>query len=114
MKQHTPGPWTYKVLKGGETEITGPLAGFVFRPCSMTGANAQLIAAAPELLEALKSSELIVAREAERIAEAHRNAGHPKSLNVTALVLESIQAAIAKATHKPLEYGDRRILGTTQ
>ena len=58
---------------------------------------AQLRQDKAELLEALKSSELIVVREAERVAEAHRNAGHPKSLNVTALVLEKIQAAIAKA-----------------
>ena len=59
--------------------------------------NKHLITAAPDLLEALERSTLIVAREAERIAEAHRNAGHPKALNVTAKILEDIKAIIAKA-----------------
>ena len=56
MSKHTPGPWRYEYEPGycGEllAEASGTtLAEFVTEPSE---ANARLIAAAPELLEALK------------------------------------------------------------
>ena len=55
--QHTPGPWAYN----GATDIYSVDAGFticeLYREYLITGqaqANARLIAAAPELLEALE------------------------------------------------------------
>ena len=51
--QHTPGPWrhdaTWSLIKHGKAEIAAIHSG--------NGANAALIAAAPELLAALESAE---------------------------------------------------------
>lgn len=56
MPKHTPGPWTAKEVGNNWLIETGPDgAGFIIPgyPDEM-GANAKLIAAAPELLVALK------------------------------------------------------------
>ena len=66
--QHTPGPWRYCKTNGspthGEHVIAGAKPGYLaeVRDCGSgdVGANARLIAAAPELLDALVAAvELI-------------------------------------------------------
>ena len=60
MTQHTPGPWTVEMINNDAARIWGPNNTFVaecWRPHGKaypTKANANLIAAAPELLEALE------------------------------------------------------------
>lgn len=90
--QHTPGPWTHE----GQGDITGiendPSIGCVGKvdvACvylrtvpGRTEANARLVAASPELLDAL---ELLVA-------------GIESSVSETFIPLAKARAAIAKAT----------------
>lgn len=58
--KHTPGPW-----RAVETRVYFPrlAGGFDIRNCPAAGANARLIAAAPELLEALLKYELPINTE---------------------------------------------------
>ena len=53
--KHTPGPWDYRKLPSGAYIVfhtyDKPTAGFIYQE-----PNARLIAAAPELLEALKQA----------------------------------------------------------
>lgn len=63
--KHTPGPWTFHRPWSGFSQITGPNDELVFgiaagsvdekRPDCECEANARLIAAAPDLLAALKT-----------------------------------------------------------
>lgn len=59
MTNHTPGPWAYRVDPDLDDNITGPNAEQIARVYATDTeagmANAALIAAAPELLEALKA-----------------------------------------------------------
>jgi hypothetical protein len=85
--KHTPGPWEVQVFDGRieVVDASGAVV-LVFRNASAeTLANARLIAAAPELLEAL--------RDVLRIAKA-------ASIGVTgnAKRIERAESAIAKAT----------------
>lgn len=86
MNEHTPGPWSitskpddeYPVFDIGHQLSNGPFKGDVMIVCdTVEEANAHLIAAAPEMYEALKAIE----------AEAHVN-----STNYDLVI-----AAIAKA-----------------
>lgn len=89
MSKHTPGPWH----TGGKLDaIVYAPDGYAVAGCqtyhglrdeACTAANARLIAAAPELLEALDMME----RHFSRYDDTHNN-----------LVLEQARAAIAKAT----------------
>lgn len=63
MNKHTPGPWSvtsepdeeYPVWDVGHRTVGGPLDGDVLHVCdTVDEADARLIAAAPEMLEALK------------------------------------------------------------
>lgn len=96
--KHTPGPWT--VGAGGPSEFTilgdgeiqgGSIKGATLiactEKCESERANAQLIAAAPELLEVLKQAE-------EQLRMVYVFAPHV--LIKTAII--AAQAAIAKAT----------------
>jgi hypothetical protein len=60
MKKHTPGPWKLKVDGYNAHSIKGP-DGKSVASCTQhrleVGANGNLVAAAPELLEALKFIE---------------------------------------------------------
>jgi hypothetical protein len=60
-KQHTPGPWTYEAeetgFAGAIVAKTGWICDFDTDP---SPANARLIAAAPDLLEALIECEYII------------------------------------------------------
>lgn len=86
MAQHTPGPWEAKGEDHSERgwcviDATGML---VAR--RLTEANARLIAAAPDMLEALKAAEEWMTRE---VAETRRMT-LPPALGIA-------RAAIAKA-----------------
>lgn len=60
--KHTPGPWSFKTVstdgassvKGADGRGVASVSGNIRRPADEMVANAALIAAAPELLEALK------------------------------------------------------------
>jgi len=90
--QHTPGPWsTYtpnymKSVHAIDPDICEMTS---TRPLDEVSANAQLIAAAPELLEALQ----------ELIAEADNTGGSIRQ--VTRYSVDKARAAIAKATQQP-------------
>ena len=77
--EHTPGPWTWD-CDHVETEASGHIVAHVYGQYPTYEANARLIAAAPEMLEALKAVAII------------RN-GWPE-------VFDQVDAAIAKATPK--------------
>ena len=93
MGKHTPGPWHVNDGKGCrwiETSKDDVIARIYKDACSREtfDANASLIAAAPELLEAL------ILLEAEMVASGNANAtdfGWP-------LAIQKTRAAIAKAT----------------
>ena len=90
MTQHTPGPWqTFPALSNPPSIVIGPVErgdlGFVAQTVGGNDeANARLIAAAPELLEALR--DLIIAC----------NMSPGQELTVS-LAIENANAAIAKA-----------------
>lgn len=79
MSQHTPGPWTfdddYYVVAGEENDIICELWS------QDKDANARLIAAAPEMYEALKAI----------------NKAFPWNEQMTRPVFDKVHAAIAKA-----------------
>jgi len=103
MSEHTPGPWKVEPQLDGEIPISGHswgsyleiadihLGGFE-QVDSEAEANARLIAAAPELLEAIKAYE----------KEHHFNAiqGKPHSSSKEASAWVRVRAAIAKAEGK--------------
>lgn len=107
---HTPGPWTLDVPAHGTDYLhagvkhddTGALITLLYvaseRGRPEAEANARLIAAAPELLQALRTAghEL---RELGNVCLAN-DADRPNLLDVAAvaLALERCDAAIAKAT----------------
>jgi hypothetical protein len=88
--KHTPGPWAYQEQSDAYTHIVrGPDNLFICQLSQTTSseieANTRLIAAAPELLQALQLVECVYRKNCV-------NEGEPSS------VLDSMQAAIAKAT----------------
>jgi hypothetical protein len=82
--KHTQGDWHYKYDNFGNLVVKGPDGYDIceIRGCGDMEANAHLIAAAPELLEALVFVE-------ERLTRS----GYPDGPN-----LQTLRAAIAKAT----------------
>ena len=98
MSAHTPGPWRVAMYLGGAWTVTssplseprgGEIVEVVYGPNGGTSkANARLIAAAPELLEALRG---MLALDDE-----HHQRGHCDD-DVCAEVRKA-RAAIAKAT----------------
>lgn len=112
---HTPGPWVIHGLNS-TSDINGPVnpvrvakfwpgpgAYEVVADCShaVTGsasgeANARLIAAAPEMIEALKSAERVLQAQ----VRCEFNAGAPPTGTYHHTKLLEIQAAIAKAEGK--------------
>lgn len=100
--KHTPGPWTVLMAPAG-ARIESEYASVVLVGCDEIGAddverlsheakaNARLIAAAPELLEALKEAERLLAKafgEPPALA-SYTNDGHR--------AIRDARAAIAKA-----------------
>lgn len=92
MSGHTPGPWAYRPTNNGHM-VAGAKPGYLaeVRDCGSgcVKANARLIAAAPELLEALR----VIAGQAEMQNEAYGNPNSPSM----ALALSEARAAIVKA-----------------
>lgn len=99
MSGHTPGPWSAKRQNGhlrassrlhifdSQFRVVTVMSGSMKNACSYE-ANARLIAAAPELLEALKSCAAVCA------GQVFNKKGLIESL-------ELARAAIAKATGEP-------------
>jgi hypothetical protein len=88
--QHTPGPWTYHADSGSSCAALIATGSFV---CEFieppTEANARLIAAAPELLEALKSIICSV---------GHDDGDGWYTVSLHEDEVQAARAAIAKAT----------------
>ena len=94
MSKHTPGPW--RVDSHFNIFYKDAMVAF---PCISGGldqkANARLIAAAPELLEALQ--EMFAAERANSFEIVGRDTdGHP--LNAMGVARKNARAAITKAT----------------
>ncbi len=101
MTQHTPGPWTLQSLtmyEGGEEntgwEVVGANGDTIcdnqtYYPHAVSLPDARLIAAAPELLEALRETLTNIAQLAP-LWESQGRSSEPWESNV--------RAAIAKAT----------------
>ena len=90
--QHTEGPWSVgehapRGDEGRTIVINGPKGGNIadiFFDDEVDEANARLIAAAPELLEACKAANLVLLQQ-----------NHPSGTDLEAM--DVLQAAIAKA-----------------
>lgn len=101
MTQHTPGPWNIGTKNGarvwsenGETLIADANASESLRK-EIKKANARLIAAAPDLLEALESAWLWM----ENQADGQSKGGHATfDLMMLREQRDLARAAIAKAT----------------
>ena len=110
--QHTPGPWTVKPEEvdrayirirgtrlGGRFKIANVLTpnyeGSHPREADETRANARLIAAAPDLLEALQA-----AVECGMVPVSSASEGGASKHSRQVQVADMIRAAIARATHK--------------
>ncbi|HLE57237.1 MAG TPA: hypothetical protein VJB15_09150 [Rhodothermia bacterium] len=98
MAKHTPGPWNERGygLDHGVKDKDGRIVAHVVRSAKHGGithderdANASLIAAAPELLEALKA-----------IVDGHKTIGHGERFSAPYELLEKASAAIDKAEGK--------------
>ena len=93
-RQHTPGPWTilpntpHFVRAMHPTEGMQPIA-TVYHFDGELAANARLIAAAPELLEACKKALMVITS----IKEVLKSDGMPSMLKIE----KEIQQAISKA-----------------
>lgn len=90
-QQHTPGPWTYQATAGNHDyavypEATGKCLALVR---DFDEANARLITAAPELLEAAQNARNVLAALAT---------GDLKTISRDSAALVTLRAAIAKAT----------------
>ncbi|HZF98292.1 MAG TPA: hypothetical protein VEY92_08630 [Pseudoxanthomonas sp.] len=105
MTKHTPGPWEWVckwasyslVASNGQTVADDGSAGNEYSPSidpgdnGESGANARLIAAAPDLLEALKEAM-------QSLEYVHR--AHPENTGIAKRIedINRARAAIAKAT----------------
>ncbi len=102
MSKHTPGPWSDRngrIFKTDHQELTIANVGRAFDG-DYSPANARLIAAAPDLLEALRKA-LPAIVQCER---AHRNIGAAVGQGEFQRALDAALAAIAKAEGKTHEH----------
>lgn len=90
--KHTPGPWEVVVVGNGEVLIEREKGHALSLGFLVSKADARLIAAAPELLEALQEA----VNELEFLYSVHETVDK-KLQSQDALVLKRLQAAIAKA-----------------
>lgn len=97
---HTPGPWTSAGVHvaadhGPDAEMVPVCeASYRFVTLAEARANARLIAAAPELLQALKQVRYQVAASAEA---SHLLQGFRRSETAEDRLFQAVDAAIAKA-----------------
>ncbi len=103
MSKHTPGPWTIVGADRFATGIWGPKAEDVVPATSapMLQANARLIAAAPDLLEALK----VLHAAGNTVSPLSGDYGNAsvKAVRIAGkfmAAMEKAEAAIAKAEGK--------------
>ena len=125
--QHTPGPWAFSTSTNGwcytinifQADNATPTdgwsdVGYIIKTCegeqqAVQHANARLIAAAPELLEACQTFAEWLRREEEGFTRAGRDRSTPEgeaawrewyyeNLRICDLAQEQARAAIAKAT----------------
>lgn len=89
-KKHTPGPWRWTAVEGGWDGVESN-DGLICKLALNEPENARLIAAAPELLVALKEMQV-------RSHQAHSHGEFPA--RTCGLCTRSL-AAIAKAEGKP-------------
>ena len=100
---HTPAPWrVYRDMKGRPSKIESPTGRVcTFRPCDKNvESNAKLIAAAPELLEALEiCREAITRLDEDELGMYMREDGHGgiDYWPYTVELLQRIDTIIAKA-----------------
>ena len=102
MSKHTPGPWKFEILWAGFSAIRGRDGQLIFgvaagdnserRPKLEIEANARLIAAAPDLLEALRQMLAAFQCDMDSYADDPDAWQHE--------VWEAARAAIAKAKGK--------------
>ena len=98
MNKHTPGPWTVARMDNGFIDEIGPLSAEDYKGVSyldVTNTDAALIAAAPDLLEALK---LLHEAAGSIKADQHMLATYPKLL----VAVRVADIAIAKAAGEQL------------
>ena len=93
---HTPGPWEVRRLNG--ITYVGPTDNKFFNTASVKGfgahdieANARLIAAAPELLEAAKLAEYTLGTLAA-ILKDNRNVQTTKAVNALRVAIQKAEA----------------------
>jgi len=97
MSKYTPGPWQWFETEAGEARVNPVAGGLLVAKCDTRNpfddeqrANARLIASAPELLDALREAELVLAEKLRRLgADPNVSAAYQK-----------IGVVIAKATGK--------------
>ena len=106
---HTPGPWELGdegVYIGSVYDADGLRVAFVYfqdeksetgRPRQEEEANARLIAAAPDLLEALSDALDLLAEIDNAVRDEHRRNGAPQSKSVAGIIADRARAALAKA-----------------
>ncbi|MGN6312888.1 MAG: hypothetical protein ACTHMO_03900 [Rhodanobacteraceae bacterium] len=103
-QQHTPGPWItdrpYIRSHGGNATVCEVKDGWYNRSGPQYSqeeiqANARLIAAAPELLEALQALEPFLSTQSQMLDSASLNEGRASDFDVASM---KARATIAKAT----------------
>ncbi|MDH4743138.1 hypothetical protein OMP43_03795 [Sphingomonas sp. CBMAI 2297] len=112
--EHTPGPWSTANDDGGNgllsvtmghdkawMHFNPSVSSFGYDPTEEMRANARLIAAAPELLEALENAEVLctacVARDRTETKRRPHSTGAKEILARSEACLATVRAAIAKA-----------------
>jgi hypothetical protein len=103
MAEHTPGPWTIDRPTMGFSQITGPNGELIFglaagsasekQPDEVCDANARLIKAAPDLLEAARHG----LRQCELLIDEFYFKPDSMAYRGIMASLDPIRAAIAKA-----------------
>ncbi len=92
---HTPGPWEISSDENGSLDVCAENAGDMLAnlgDCVNADANARLVAAAPDLLEALRTALDVLAH-----AQHFYSGGH--SLENFRIAIDGAESAIAKATN---------------
>ena len=96
---HTPGPWSIVDAGMRGVDCVSANGRIVFSTAPMPECNARLIAAAPDLLAALRDFALLTEEGDDRLSGAyHARDGHIRAKGSLLESIERARAAIAKAT----------------